>query len=299
MTTERPLPYIGISGVNNLKHNTDPENTSMQYWLMDQFTYAGIENKQNQPNQRQILLGVKAVHKTQYLDIENKYGHEWYPVGEQEFATALDEGGSRALGSRALKAAQIYFDPESVADAEYRKKFIKRICERGKSWLNTLQFDLLPWQQNDAMLPFIEEVKQHTNHTIILQAHGESMQQLGAENMAKKLGRYAHTLDYVLFDASHGKGVRLDPNALRPFLDKVYESKQLTSVGFGVAGGLSADVVRNELPALVNTYPDLSWDTEGKVHGIHEDGTLGFDPNAAKDYLEASSNILSALPRVV
>ena len=215
-------------------------------------------------------------------------------MGEQEFATALDEGGSRAL-----KAAQIYFDPESVADADYRNKFIERICERGKSWLNTLQFDMLPWQQNDEMLPFIEEVKQHTNHTIILQAHGESMQQLGAENMAKKLGRYAHTLDYVLFDASHGKGVRLDPNALRPFLDKVYESKQLTSVGFGVAGGLSADVVRNELAALVNTYPDLSWDTEGKVHGIHEDGTLGFDPNAAKDYLEASSNILSALPRVV
>ena len=263
---------------------------------MDQFTYAGIED---QPNQRQILLGVKAVHKTQYLDIENKYGHEWYPVGEQEFATALDEGGSRALGSRALKAAQIYFDPESVADADYRNKFIERICERGKSWLNTLQFDMLPWQQNDAMLPFIEEVKQRTNHTIILQAHGEAMQQLGAENMAKKLGRYAHTLDYVLFDASHGKGVRLDPNALRPFLDKVYESKQLTSVGFGVAGGLSADVVRNELAALVNTYPDLSWDTEGKVHCTHEDGTPGFDPNAAKDYLEASSNILSALPRAV
>lgn len=294
MTTERPLPYIGISGVNNLKHNSNPENTSMQYWLMDQFTYAGIENRQDQPNQRQILLGVKAVHKTQYLDIENKYGHEWYPVGEQEFATALDEGGSGAL-----KAAQIYFDPESVADAEYRKKFIERICERGKSWLNTLQFDLLPWQQNDAMLPFIEEVKQHTNHTIILQAHGESMQQLGAENMAKKLGRYAHTLDYVLFDASHGKGVRLHPNALRPFLDKVYESKQLTSVGFGVAGGLSADVVRNELAGLVNTYPDLSWDTEGKVHCTHEDGTPGFDPYAAKDYLEASSDILSALPRAV
>ena len=294
MTTERPLPYIGISGVNNLKHNTNPENTSMQYWLMDQFTYAGIEYRQDQPNQRQILLGVKAVHKTQYLDIENKYGHEWYPVGEQEFATALDEGG---LG--ALKAAQIYFDPESVADADYRNKFIERICERGKSWLNTLQFDMLPWQQNDAMLPFIEEVKQRTNHTIILQAHGEAMQQLGAENMAKKLGRYAHTLDYVLFDASHGKGVRLDPNALRPFLDKVYESKQLTSVGFGVAGGLSADVVRNELAALVNTYPDLSWDTEGKVHGTYEDGTPGFDPYAAKDYLEASSDILSALPRAV
>jgi hypothetical protein len=294
MTTERPLPYIGISGVNNLKHNSNPENTGMQYWLMDQFSYAGIENRQDQPNQRQILLGVKAVHKTQYLDIENKYGHEWYPVGEQEFATALDEGGPRAL-----KAAQIYFDPESVADADYRNKFIKRICERGKSWLNTLQFDLLPWQQNDAMLPFIEEVKQHTNHTIILQAHGEAMQQLGAENVARQLGRYAHTLDYVLFDASHGKGVRLDPNALRPFLDKVYESKQLTSVGFGVAGGLSADVVRNELTALVNTYPDLSWDTEGKVHGTYEDGTPGFDPYAAKDYLEASSDILSALPGAV
>lgn len=266
----------------------------MQYWLMDQFTYAGIEDEQGQPNQRQLLLGVKAVHKTQYLDIENRYGHEWYPVGEHEFATALDK-----VGPRALKAAQIYFDPEYVADADYRNKFIGRICERGRSWLNALQFDMLPWQQNDAMLPFIEEVKQRTNHTIILQAHSESMQHLGATNVTKRLGQYAHVLDYVLFDASHGKGVRIDPNALRPFLDKSYESEQLTSVGLGVAGGLCAEVVRNELATLIKTYPNLSWDTEGKVHGTHEDGTPSFDPHAAKDYLQASSDILRALPRAV
>ena len=58
MTTERPLPYIGISGVNSLKHNSNPENTSMQHWLMDQFVWAGLDDESHQ-NQRQLLLGVK------------------------------------------------------------------------------------------------------------------------------------------------------------------------------------------------------------------------------------------------
>ncbi|HRQ86509.1 MAG TPA: hypothetical protein PLY16_00180 [Candidatus Saccharibacteria bacterium] len=291
MTPERPLPYIGISGVSEFSHNTTPENTSTQYWLMDQFIWAGPEND-NIPNRRQLLLGVKAVHKTQYLDIENRYGREWYPVGEQEFATALDDGGINAL-----KVAQIYFDPNSVSDAAYRDEFTQRICRRGKAWLNTLQFDMLPWQQNDAMLPFIEEVKRRTGHTIILQAHGESMQQLGAKNIAKRLGQYAHVLDYVLFDASHGKGVRMNPYALLPFLDACYESGQLDTVGFGVAGGLNAEVVQDELPILLEAYGDLSWDAEGRLHGTHKDGSFGFDSNAAKRYLQASADILNTLPK--
>lgn len=253
---------------------------------MDQFTWAGLENEDT-PNERQLLLGVKAVHKTQYLDIENKYGREWYPVGEHEFATALDDGGMRAL-----KTAQVYFDPNHVADAAYRDEFIQRICRRGKNWLNALQFDMLPWHKDDAMLRFIEELKERTGHTIILQAHGESMQQLGAQKVAKKLGQYAHALDYVLFDASHGEGVRMNPAALLPFLDECYESEQLNTVGFGVAGGLCSEVVRHELPLLVEAYTDLSWDAEGKLHNEN----FNFDASAAKSYLQASGNLLRSLP---
>ena len=293
MTTERPLPYIGISGVNNLKHNTNPENTSMQYWLMDQFVWAGLDDESHQ-NQRQLLLGVKAVHKTQYLDVENKYGREWYPVGADEFESSLDSGGIEAL-----RTAQIYFDADHVADADYRNEFIKRICSRGYKWLNALQFDLLPWHDNDTLLPFLEEVKQTTGHTIILQAHGESMQKLTPDGTIRKLGRYAQFLDYVLFDASHGKGLKLDTHSLLPFLDAAYGSTELANVGFGVAGGLSADIVQDELPKLLEKHGDISWDAEGRLHKQCEDGTYEFDWAAAKQYLQASDAILRNSTREV
>ena len=50
----------------------------------------------------------------------------------------------------------------------------------------------------------------------------------------------------------------MNPNTLRPFLDASYISEQLNGVSFGVAGGLSAEVVHNELATLVKTYPNLS-----------------------------------------
>lgn len=252
---------------------------------MDQFAWAGPDSGSN-PHERQLLLGVKAVHKTQYLDIENKYGREWYPVGEEEFACALSPADN-------VQVAQLYFDPNRVGGAAYRSEFVARVCRRGRAWLNALQFDMLPWHEDEGMVPFLEQVQQNTGHTLILQAHGESMRQLGPDGVAQKLGQYAHVLDYVLFDASHGKGVRMDANSLLPFLDAAYESDALAGVGFGVAGGLDAGVVREELPAVLAQYPDISWDAEGRLH----DGTRGLNWTAVKDYLQASSDVLATLPR--
>lgn len=249
-----------------------------QYWLMDQYAYSGLADH------RQLALGVKAVHKTQYLDIENKYGREWYPVGE-EFTQALSPAWS-------INIAQICFDQERVRDPNYRDEFIGRVHRRGKKWLDALQFDLLPWHEDDSMLPFLEDVKEKTGHTIILQAHSEAMSKLGPDALPVKLGKYAHALDYVLFDASHGKGVRMQPDALLPFLDASYDYHGLAGVGFGVAGGLCAEVVREELPALLEHHRDLSWDAEGRLHGTYEDGVPGLDWGKAKDYLEASHDVL-------
>lgn len=285
MTYERPLPYIGISGISE----PAPHEYSTQYWLMDQFVYAGLDTHFERFDERQIALGVKAVHKTQYLDIENKYGREWYPVGEGEFKRALNDGGIEAL-----RSAQIYLEPSLVSDVEYRSEFVKRICKRGAAWLNTLQFDMLPWHESEDMFQFVETVKQQTEYQIILQAHSETMQQLGPDGTAKKLGRYAHALDYVLFDASHGKGIRMNPNALKPFLESSYASAELGGVGFGVAGGLNAEVVREELPSLVESFNDISWDAEGKLHNRDRTGVYILDELATRQYLQASSDILSA-----
>lgn len=273
--TERPTPYIGMSGV---------VETAQQYYLMDQYIWQGLDDL---PLDRQIGLGVKAVHKTQYLDIENKYGPEWYPVGERPFSSALE-----AAGGAALRMAQVYFDPDHVSDPAYRNSFVDRISQRGQPWMNTLQFDMLPWHDDRAMLPFLDEVKAATGHNIILQVHGEAMSTLGPGKVVEKLARHATSIDYVLFDASHGKGVRMNPATLRPFIDAAYGSEALGSTGIGLAGGLSADVVREDLAPIVRNYPDISWDAEGQLHPFDEWGKRPIDMQRAKQYLQASADIL-------
>ena len=275
MNTERPNPYIGISGV---------VDSYQQYYVMDAFIYEGLDEP---PLDRRLALGVKAVHKTQFLDIENKYGRDWYPVGEEGFSQALDGSGPPDL-----KVAQAYFDADYVHDEEYRDEFVQRIRARGKAWMNAIQFDMLPWHEDESMLPWLERLKDESGLTILLQAHGEAMSELGPEGVARKLDRYAHALDYILFDASHGKGVRMDTEALLPFLEAGYASGELSSVGMGVAGGLNARVVREDLPAIVERYPDVSWDAEGQLHPMRGDCTRPIDMSVAKKYLEASREVL-------
>lgn len=275
MTIGRPKPYIGISGV---------VNPNQQYYLMDHFIWQGLDEP---PIDRQIALGIKAVHKTQYLDIENKYGSEWYPVGEEAFAGALENGGIEAL-----RVAQVYFDTDLVHSEEYRTEFVDRICQRGKTWLSAIQFDLLPWHNDDSMLSWLEKVKEESGLTILLQAHGEAMEQLGSERIARKLGRYAHALDYVLFDASHGKGERMNTKALEPFLYAGHSATELSSVGFSVAGGLNAEVVRQDLPDLLEGYPGVSWDAEGQLHPTLDDGTRPLSAWRSTQYLNASAEAL-------
>lgn len=270
--TERPEAYIGISGVIN---------TSQQHELTEQFLRYGLHNK------RRLALGVKAVHKTQFLDEENKYGPAWYPVGEQQFSTALSGSNPQEL-----RVAQVYFDADAVHDTTYRTAFINQIVNRGQSWLNAIQFDMLPWHTDKTLLPFVEEIKESTGINILLQAHGPAMLELGPKETTKRLGHYAAALDFVLFDASHGRGVRMNPASLKPFLDETYASQALAGMGVAVAGGLNATAIRESLPELLAQYPDLSWDAEGQLHHPEGSPDRALDLSATLNYLEASQEAL-------
>ncbi|MEO8691326.1 MAG: hypothetical protein ABI397_00910 [Candidatus Saccharimonas sp.] len=273
--TERPKPYIGVSGV---------VDTEQQRFLLDQFAQQNIDDA------RHLALGVKVVHKTQYLDVANKYGPEWYPVGESALASALEP-----YDRNSLRVAQVYFDVEHVGDEGYRNKFMERIRRRGAAWLTAVQFDMLPWHRDSKFLDFIENVKSETGFKVLLQAHGEAMNELGPNDIVCKLGGYASALDYILFDASHGNGVQLDTHALRPFLEAAYNSNELSGVGIGIAGGLNAEVVRQDLPELLADYPDLSWDAEGQLHPVGLDGKRPLDMEVTSRYLEASAAVLRSV----
>lgn len=271
------MPYVGVSGVNGLHQQAELEAVANEVEL-----HEGL-------NRRVLLLGIKATHKTQYLDVPNKYGEEFYPVGEKGFQYALD----RSVSSRdsVLPVAQIYLEPELATDNTYRQAFTDKLLSRGGSWLRGMQYDMLPWHQHDFR-DYLGDVREIYGRKIILQAHGPAMDDLGPARLAQALGQYGPVLDYVLFDSSHGKGEKLHTAQLRKFLHEAYSVSELDHIGFGIAGGLDEEIVRGELPPLLREFPDLSWDAEGKLHPIIKQGARPLNMRAAKRYLQASAHVI-------
>lgn len=277
MTDRIKQPYVGVSGVVNPEIEVALENMALEMGLAEK--------------NRVLALGVKAVHKTQFLDTENKYGPDWYPVGEDSFKNALrhDHPNTDNIG-----VAQAYFDVEHVHDSEYRARFLSRIVQRGEPWLEAVQFDMLPWHSNGDMWGLLEDAKQY-GVAVFLQAHGTAMSMLGPKNSVRILGQHAELIDYVLFDSSHGTGTRLDTSALEPFIAEAHEQFDLSRTGIAIAGGLHSEIVREDLPQLLSTYPSLSWDAEGQLHPMNVDGKQPLDLDVTKAYLKASSDVLTGI----
>lgn len=241
------------------------------------------------PAGRSLLLGVKATDKTQVLDVANKYGDSWYPSGAAAFAAAIDPQVDPA---RQWPVVQAYLEVDHVGEASYRAHFMERILTRGSPWVAGLQFDMLPWHDNADMARFLDWLRETTGLPVLLQCHGPAMNSLGPDGAAQALGRLAHSIDFVLFDASHGTGKRLDVDRLSGFVEAAYGCAALDHVGVAVAGGLSPATVADDLPALLSAFPDLSWDAEGSLHPAGVAGDRPLDMGTVHGYLSASAALL-------
>lgn len=271
----RPRPYVGISGF------TAP---AQQARLVSEAERLGLLED------RDLLLGVKAVHKTQFLDVANKYGREWYPVGD-EFESVLEPSTVRA---GTVNVAQIFLDETDQPDKQaYRTAFMDRVLARGCTWLDGVQFDMLDWHTDPSVPDFLAGLKADHGVGVYLQAHGPAMSALGPDGVATALAAMASCVDYVLFDASHGTGTRMDVAELGRFVAAGYATAELNHVGFAIAGGLNATAVAEDLPSVLSTYPDLSWDAEGALHPVQSDGTRPLDMALAGEYLSASAATLA------
>lgn len=273
--SKRPDAYVGVSGV------VEP---SQQRTIEAFAAEAGLWT-----HDRRLALGVKAVHKTQFLDVENKYGKEWYPVGRESFEGALVP---RVQGSSTLGVAQTFFDPGYIDNPGYREYFRDRIFQRGEAWIDGIQFDMLPWHNNPDMEGFLQDLRLKYETKVFLQCHKDAMDSLGPEGVVERLKELAPLVDYVLFDSSHGTGTRLDVDRLHAFLSVAYESGDLDTVGFAIAGGLNGDVVREELPKIMEDFPDISWDAEGQLHSETDKRTMPLDMEVVRNYLQASVDIV-------
>ena len=275
MSESLKRPYVGVSGVVSPDVQKTLEGIATREGLFD--------------TNRMLALGVKAVHKTQYLDIENKYGADWYPVGEEAFTGALRHDNSNP---NTIAVAQAYLDPEHIDSKAYREAFLRRISNRGKAWLQAIQFDMLPWHEDLKLLDFLATVKAE-GLVVLLQAHKDAMEDLGPTGIVQRLGRYAHLVDYLLFDSSHGTGTRLNTHKLTPFVAEAHAGLDLSQTGIAIAGGLDAIAVYEDLPELLAKYPNLSWDAEGRLHPLNTEGRRPLDLDVAEMYLRASSEILT------
>lgn len=273
--SERSEPYVGVSGV---------VSQEQQRRLVELARMSGLTAK------RQLLLGVKATHKTQYLDKANRYGTKWYPVGEDAFTDALAEGAVPTYN-----VAQLYLEPESIkANALYPKEFIRKVVKRGAKVLDALQFDMLPYQENAKLWSHTIDGVKDQGMGVIIQAHAAAMDKgpKQAVNDLVRLSDYS-SLDFVLFDASHGTGKEMDADELKRFLEAGYRDIDLEDRGtnFGIAGGLDEYTVETHLPAVLKDFPDISWDAEGRLHPRDGEGLL--DMQNTRDYLFASARVLA------
>ncbi len=144
------------------------------------------------------------------------------------------------------------------------------------------------------MLRFLEATKERYGLGIFLQCHKDAMTELGPAGVIRQLGRSAAFVDCLLFDASHGTGQRLDTTVLGRFLEEAHASLGSGRMRFAVAGGLNAQSVRDDLPVLLDKYPDLSWDAEGQLHPVNVQGRRPLDMDITADYLQASAAVLRA-----
>lgn len=273
--SERPKPYIGVSGIACPEH---------QKLAIELFEASGLRKN----NKRDLLLGVKALHKCQWLDQPWKRDDQWDVVGEAAFRGALQQDAG------SLNVAQAYFDKNLVGDSQYRDAYLERIYTRGEDWIDGIQYDMLPWHENPDTLTFLHQTKmRHPGTKVLLQCWQGTLERYNPTQLARVLGQHAEALDYILFDTSHGKGVPFDTAGLLPYLEQAYTNENLATVGIALAGGLGGQETMDQLGAIAAQFPDISWDAESRLHPRRPDGGMPLDLDTVKRYFDYSATALS------
>ncbi len=123
---------------------------------------------------------------------------------------------------------------------------------------------------------------------VVLQIGPRAMS-MGVPSHSGGLCLYQGAITDVLIDASAGRGVGLDPALAASWIQRVRE--RLPDVGIGIAGGLSAETLRDHEP-LLRMSPGLSIDAEGQLRD-DADGGGNLDLDKVAAYLRVAGDMLS------
>ena len=154
---ERAQQYVGVSGV------VSPEQQEHLIEVgYDQLAGLG----------RRLALGVKATHKPQFDDQENKYGRLWYPVGN-EIAHALHPQYPT------FNIAQTYLEPEFIeASPTYPDEFMAKLNARMRDYVDAIQIDLLHYESEPERYAHVFRAMAATGLQRIVQCHGFAMERV-------------------------------------------------------------------------------------------------------------------------
>ncbi len=262
MSEFKPEPYIGVSGIA----------TSEQHEKIFSFS----ERKKLGRFGHFVMVGVQATNKTQILEIENKRGRMWHPVGDEiTQASYNDETG--------LTRPYIHCFFEDDKELEYG---LNIIMDRASSYCRGLQINGLHWLDKDYRPVLDRFLDSYPDQSIIIQANSSILDKYSPKEVAQTLKTMP--VDYVLLDPSGGFGIKMDMKSIQPYVDEIYQ--QQINVGVGIAGGLEAANLEELFGPLVEVYADLSCDAEGRFRkGLNGQTVINLD--AVEDYLKKWEDI--------
>lgn len=252
----RPQPYVGISGVAHFEQHIALFDIALRERLETLGHF--------------VMVGIQATGKTQVLDIENIRGQKWHPVGDSiaEAAANEDSGLTRPY-------VHCYFEGEDEL-----ARGIANVMRRTRHYIRGLQFNGLPWASQDYRSFLAGFKERYPDQSVILQAGSITLDHHSPRKVAAELGTMP--ADYVLLDPSGGWGRAMDLGRMRAYVDEIYQRH--VPVGVAVSGGLEAQNVEELFGPLVEAYPGLSCDAEGRLRKGPE-GATELDIQAAEAFI--------------
>jgi hypothetical protein len=264
MFDERPQPYIGVSGIAHYEQHLALFDIAMREHL-DQLGHF-------------MMIGVQATGKTQVEEVENRRGPNWHPVGD-----AISDAAANEDSGLTKPYVHVFFKDEEIV------RGITNVMRRTLHYSRGVQFNGLPWTDTDYKDMLTDFSEYYPNQSVILQASNQVLENSTPKQLTNELARLP--VNHVLLDPSGGYGRKFDQAKLRQYVDEIYQ--QQLPVGVGVAGGLDAKSVEELFGPLVEEYPGLSCDAEGRLRKGKE-GSTSLDLEKTEAYILAWQGVIKA-----
>ncbi len=262
----KPVSYVGITGFKSSEEVSS--------------ALSEVERISPESN-RKLMVGVLMSSKT-LAGMSNKWPNR-YPVKEELPSVFVQH--PRALGLVHYNTA----DPDDLLGQMWN---VAKLCSMKYPAMSGFQLNVA-WPKPGILQMWRSSLNAFGNMgTIVLQIGHRAFEEVGhsPEQLAEKVATYADFIDYVLLDPSGGLGKLFDcPKALE-YLRALRAAGLEDKIGFGVAGGLSAETIETIKP-IVEEFPDISIDAEGKLRTTED----LLDAEKVNRYLQGAFSLLQPI----